>query len=143
NVYTNLMAQQNLRAAADAAERHPGAAESLAVSTAEIAAWRSAAGAMFVPYDDMLGVHPQSLGFTEHETWDFDATGLEQYPLFLHFPYFDIYRKQVVKQADLVLAMHLRTEAFGEQDKARNFAYYEGLTVRDSSLSAATQAVLA
>src|SRR3954449_8853015 len=143
NVYTNLMAQQNLRAAADAAVRHPDAAETLGVAAEEIAAWRSAAEAMFVPYDDMLGVHPQSLGFTEHEVWDFDSTRPDQYPLFLHFPYFDIYRKQVVKQADLVMAMHLRSEPFGEEDKARNFAYYEALTVRDSSLSAATQAVLA
>jgi alpha,alpha-trehalose phosphorylase len=63
--------------------------------------------------------------------------------LLLHFPYFDLYRKQVVKQADLVLAMHLRGDAFTPEQKARNFAYYEPLTVRDSSLSASTQAVLA
>ncbi len=61
----------------------------------------------------------------------------------LHFPYFDLYRKQVVKQADLVLAMHLRGDAFSDEQKARNFAYYEPLTVRDSSLSACPQAVLA
>ncbi|MEA2144825.1 MAG: alpha,alpha-trehalose phosphorylase, partial [Solirubrobacteraceae bacterium] len=67
----------------------------------------------------------------------------DRYPLLLHFPYFDLYRKQVVKQADLVLAMHLRGDAFDAEHKARNFAYYEALTVRDSSLSACTQAVLA
>jgi alpha,alpha-trehalose phosphorylase len=61
----------------------------------------------------------------------------------LHFPYFDLYRKQVVKQADLVLAMQLRSDAFTAEQKASNFAYYEPLTVRDSSLSAASQAVLA
>ena len=66
-----------------------------------------------------------------------------QYPLLLHFPYFDLYRKQVVKQADLVLALHLRGDAFTAEQKARNFAYYEALTVRDSSLSACTQAVIA
>jgi alpha,alpha-trehalose phosphorylase len=63
--------------------------------------------------------------------------------LLLHYPYFDLYRKQVVKQADLVLAMHRRTDAFTPEQKARNFAYYEQLTVRDSSLSACTQAVIA
>jgi alpha,alpha-trehalose phosphorylase len=68
---------------------------------------------------------------------------LDQYPLLLHFPYFDLYRKQVIKQADLVLAMHIRGEHFSEEQKARNFAYYEALTVRDSSLSACTQAVIA
>ncbi|TMK25724.1 MAG: glycoside hydrolase family 65 protein, partial [Actinobacteria bacterium] len=61
----------------------------------------------------------------------------------LHFPYFDLYRKQVVKQADLVLALHLRGDAFSDEEKARDFAYYEQLTVRDSSLSACTQAVVA
>ena len=85
----------------------------------------------------------QSEGFTGHQAWDFAATTAEQYPLLLHFPYFDLYRKQVVKQADLVLAMHRRPDAFTPAQKAANFAYYEQLTVRDSSLSATTQAVLA
>ncbi len=98
---------------------------------------------MYVPYDDALKVHPQSEGFTTHQPWNFAATTPEQYPLLLHFPYFDLYRKQVSKQADLVLAMHLRGHAFTTEQKARNFAYYERLTVRDSSLSACTQAVMA
>jgi alpha,alpha-trehalose phosphorylase len=98
---------------------------------------------MFIPYDGTLGVHPQAEGFTSHQGWDFAATTAEQYPLLLHFPYFDLYRKQVVKQADLVLALHLRGDAFSEEEKAHNFAYYERITVRDSSLSACTQAVIA
>jgi alpha,alpha-trehalose phosphorylase len=143
NVYTNLMAQQNLRFAADAAERHPDAAHALGVDNNEIASWRHAAERMLIPYDERLGVTPQDEDFTKHEVWDFDHTSPNQYPLFLSFPYFDIYRKQVVKQADLVLAMQLQSDAFTVEQKARNFAYYEALTVRDSSLSAATQAVLA
>jgi alpha,alpha-trehalose phosphorylase len=143
NVYTNLMAQQNLRAAADASARHPGRARELGIGTEETARWRDAADAMYIPYDDTLGVHPQAEGFTGHQVWDFAATTPDQYPLLLHFPYFDLYRKQVVKQADLVLAMHRRGDAFTAAQKARNFAYYERLTVRDSSLSACTQAVIA
>ena len=98
---------------------------------------------MVVAWDDALGVHPQSEGFTSHEAWDFANTRPDQYPLLLHFPYFDLYRKQVVKQADLVLALHARGDAFTDEEKARDFEYYEGLTVRDSSLSATTQAVIA
>jgi alpha,alpha-trehalose phosphorylase len=143
NVYTNLMAQRNLRAAARAVERHRRQARRLGVDLEEAAAWRDAAEAMLIPYDEVRDVHPQAEGFTEHEPWDFDHTGEDQYPLMLHFPYFDIYRKQVVKQADLVLAMHLRGDAFTAEQKARNFDYYERLTVRDSSLSACTQAVIA
>ena len=95
------------------------------------------------PWDDDLGVHPQSEGFTSHRLWDFERTAPDRYPLLLHFPYFDLYRKQVVKQADLVLALHVRGDAFTDEEKARDFAYYEQLTVRDSSLSACTQAVVA
>src|SRR3954469_2535493 len=143
NVYTNLMAQRNLRAAADSAERHPRRAAELGVDHDEAAGWRAAAEMMFIPYDETLGVHPQAEGFIEHPPWDFTATAAEQYPLLLHFPYFDLYRKKVVKQADLVLALYLRGDAFSPQQKVRNFEYYEPLTVRDSSLSACTQAVVA
>ncbi|HXT43838.1 MAG TPA: glycosyl hydrolase family 65 protein [Pseudonocardiaceae bacterium] len=143
NVFTNLMAQRNLRGAADAVLRHSEQAAAFGVDAEETASWRDAAAEMVIPYDHKLGVHPQAEGFTEHAPWDFAGTAPQQYPLLLHFPYFDLYRKQVVKQADLVLAMHLCPEAFSVEQKARNFAYYERITVRDSSLSAATQAVLA
>jgi alpha,alpha-trehalose phosphorylase len=143
NVYTNLMAQRNLACAAGAAARLPAEAEALGVSTEEAASWRDAAAAMYIPFDERLGVHPQHEGFTHYARWDFKNTPEEKYPLLLHYPYFQLYRKQVVKQADLVLAMYLRSEAFTAEEKAANFAYYEPLTVRDSSLSACTQAVLA
>jgi alpha,alpha-trehalose phosphorylase len=143
NVYTNLMAQRNLQAAADRAEKYPDRAAELGVDLEEAASWRDAATRMFIPYDDVLGVHPQSAGFTGHQVWDFAGTPADQYPLLLHHPYFDLYRKQVVKQADLVLALQRCSEAFTAEQKARNFDYYEALTVRDSSLSANTQAVIA
>ncbi|MFD1659126.1 glycoside hydrolase family 65 protein [Streptomyces caeni] len=143
NLYTNLMAQQNLRAAAEMALRHPQHARELGIGDEEAALWRDAADKMAVPYNEALDVHEQSAGFTRFQPWDFDGTGPDKYPLMLHFPYFDLYRRQVVKQADLVLAMQTRPDAFTAEQKARNFAYYEPLTVRDSSLSACTQAVLA
>jgi alpha,alpha-trehalose phosphorylase len=143
NVYTNLMAARNLQGAAAAAERHPAAARDLGVDVEEMASWRDAAAAILIPYDEHAGVHPQSEGFTEHAVWDFASTPRDHYPLLLHYPYYDLYRKQVVKQADLVLAMHLRGDAFTPEQKLRNFDYYEALTVRDSSLSACTQAVMA
>jgi len=143
NVYTNLMAQQNLRSAADAVDSHPIQASALAVTEAEVLSWRQAADAIVIPYDSALHVHPQAEGFTRHEVWDFARTSKSRYPLLQHFPYFQLYRKQVVKQADLVLAMQVHPDAFSADQKARNFAYYEKLTVRDSSLSAASQAVMA
>jgi len=143
NVYTNLLAQKNLREAAAAVARHPDRAAELGADLEEAAAWRDAAENMIVPWDDHLGVHPQSESFTVHQAWDFEATSEGQYPLLLACSYFDLYRKQVVKQADLVLALHWRGDAFTDEEKARDFEYYEALTVRDSSLSASTQAVIA
>jgi alpha,alpha-trehalose phosphorylase len=94
-------------------------------------------------YDPRLKVHPQADGFTDHAVWDFDGTNAAQYPLLLNFPYFDLYRKQVVKQADLVLALFRAGHEFTDEDKVRDFEYYESMTVRDSSLSAAVQAIVA
>jgi alpha,alpha-trehalose phosphorylase len=143
NIYTNLMAQRNLRNAAEICERHRDLAGALMINDTEIADWRHAADAMTIPFDEELGVHSQSERFTKHQVWDFASTGIDQYPLLLNFPYFDLYRKQVLKQPDLVLAMYLRGDVFTDQQKAANFDYYERLTVRDSSLSASTQAVIA
>ncbi|HQH22151.1 MAG TPA: glycosyl hydrolase family 65 protein [Thermoleophilia bacterium] len=143
NVYTNLMAAMNLRAAADSAGRQPGAAAALGVTQDEIESWRAAADAMYVPYDEHLGIHPQDQDFLTHERWDFAATSAEDYPLLLNYTYFDLYRKQVVKQADLVYALYLRSSSFSAEEKRRDFDYYEGVTVRDSSLSAAVQSIVA
>jgi alpha,alpha-trehalose phosphorylase len=143
NVYTNLMAQRNLREAVAVCERQPEVADRLGVTPEQVGAWREAAEKMVVPYDEMLGVHPQSERFTEHARWDFENTPDEHYPLLLHYPYFDLYRKQVVKQADLVMAMYTRGDYFTAEQKVRNVDYYEPLTVRDSSLSACVQAVMA
>jgi alpha,alpha-trehalose phosphorylase len=140
NTYTNLMAAQNLRSAAQAVKRWP----TPEVSDDEVESWLDAAERIAVPYDHDKRVHEQCRGFTSWQLWDFERSARErEYPLLLHAPYFDLYRKQVVKQADLMLAMHWCGDAFTAEDKARAFAYYEPLTVRDSSLSACTQAVLA
>jgi alpha,alpha-trehalose phosphorylase len=143
NVYTNLMARYNLLGAADTAEKYPDHARELGVNPEETADWRNAAQAMSLPFDDSLGVHQQADAFTRHQIWDFENTPPDHYPLLLHYAYFDLYRKQVVKQADLVLAMQLCSWEFTAEQKRRNFDYYEALTVRDSSLSACTQAVIA
>jgi alpha,alpha-trehalose phosphorylase len=143
NVYTNLLAKRNLANAAAAAKQYPDRAAELGVGSEEAASWRDAAEAMHIPFDDALGVHPQTADFTRHQVWDFAATPSENYPLMLHYPYLDLYRKQVVKQADLVMAMMTCADEFTTEQMARNFDFYEALTVRDSSLSACIQAVIA
>ncbi|OBF80537.1 glycosyl hydrolase [Mycobacterium sp. 852002-51163_SCH5372311] len=140
NVFTNLMAAHNLITAADACARHPDASGAVGVTTEEMAAWRNAANAAHIPYDDELGVHQQCEGFTTLTEWKFDTD--TTYPLLLHEAYVRLYPAQVIKQADLVLAMQWQSHAFTPEQKARNVDYYERRMVRDSSLSACTQAVM-
>ena len=119
NVYTNLMAQRNLLTAADVRDALPGPGGSTSASaTRRPPPGGTPRTAMHVPYDDELDVHQQVEGFTRLQEWDFAHTPPEKYPLLLHYPYFDLYRKQVVKQADLVLAMHWRGDAFTAEQKA-------------------------
>ena len=143
NVFTNLMAARNLRAAADAAARHPNRAAEFGVTADEMAAWRTAAEHVVVPFDRELGVTSQSEGFTRYRGWDFAATRPDQYPLLLHFPYYLLYSSQVVKQADLVFALYLCGDCFAPEQKRRDFLYYEAMTARDSSLSASIQSIVA
>ena len=113
------------------------------VTTEETASWRHAADSVHLPFDESRGLHSQSELFTRLAEWPFSEMTPEDYPLLLSQPYVQLYRKQVVKQADLVLALHWCGESFTAEEKARAFDYYERRTVRDSSLSACTQAIVA
>ena len=151
NVYTNLMARANLRSAIEALallarerpDDHRALLSDLAVTADEIETWQRAADQMFVPYDAERGVHPQDSSFLERETWDLDATPPDRFPLLLHYHPLVIYRHQVLKQADVVLAMFLLGDEFTEEQKRRNFDYYDPITTGDSSLAAAVQSIVA
>jgi alpha,alpha-trehalose phosphorylase len=142
NVYTNVMARANLIAAASAAEQFTASADQ-PVTAAEIATWRRAAAAMSVPFDTELGIHPQDAHFLEHQRWDFEGTPADRYPLLLHFHPLTIYRHQVLKQSDLILAEWLLGSEFTLVQKQADFDYYDPLTTSDSTLSVVAQQVMA
>ena len=151
NAFTNLMARENLRAAARTLEQmrdsHPERFAQLAhvtsLSDTEIAEWRAAADRMCVPFDETAGIHLQDDEFLRKIPWDFENTPPDRYPLLLHFHPLVIYRHNVIKQADIVLAMFLLTNEFSLEQKRRNFDYYDPLTTGDSSLSVSVQSILA
>jgi alpha,alpha-trehalose phosphorylase len=145
------MARENLRYAAQVVESlqatAPDAYDALVRKTAlepsEIKAWVRAAETMYVPYDEKLGIIPQDDSFLDKERWDFRNTPSDHYPLLLFYHPLDIYRKQVIKQADVVLAMFLLGDAFPAETKKRNFDFYDPLTTGDSSLSSCVEAIIA
>jgi alpha,alpha-trehalose phosphorylase len=151
NTYTNLMARLNLSLAADALRRlkeeHPAAYAAL-VTELELAddepgSWERAAAAMHVPYDKRRGIHPQDVGFLDREVWDLAATPPDKFPLLLNYHPLVIYRHQVIKQADIVLAMFLLGDQFDADQKRANYDYYDRVTSGDSSLSACVQSIVA
>jgi len=109
----------------------------------EVAEWKQAADRMYVPYDQQLQITPQDEQFLQQEPWDFDRTPADKYPLLLYFHPLTIYRYQVIKQADLVLAMLLLGHEFSPDLKRRNFDFYDPITTGDSSLSACIQSIMA
>lgn len=142
NIFTNLAAQQALRDAVAVVHRQPAVARELGVTDDEVYRWTECADHMSIPYDAAAGVHQQCEAFTLLDRWDFDDSQ-DHYPLLLNYPYFDLYRKQVVKQADLVFATYLFGDSFTPEEKRAIFDYYYPITVRDSSLSACCEAVAA
>jgi alpha,alpha-trehalose phosphorylase len=151
NTFTNVMARLNLSYAAASvrgmqAERpaaYAALVAELRLRPEELEAWERAAAAMYVPYDQRRGIHPQDANFLEREVWDLEATPPDHFPLLLHYHPLVIYRHQVIKQADVVLAMFLLGDEFSEEQKRANFDYYDALTTGDSSLSACIQSIVA
>ena len=152
NTYTNLMARENLRYAADAVdelrEAQPGPLPGPRATEpgSSLARRRTGDGrptGCTSPSTQRLGIHPQDDDFLDLKKWDFANTPPDKYPLLLHFHPLVIYRHQVIKQADVVLAMFLLGHEFSPEQKKRNFDYYDQLTTGDSSLSACIQSIVA
>ncbi|MFT3792860.1 MAG: beta-phosphoglucomutase [Rudaea sp.] len=152
NYYTNRMAQEHLRYAASTlralATRSPdvysGLLARLALDESEIAAWSRAAEAMYLPFDEKLGIVAQDDTFLDKPKWDIAGTPPEELPLLMHNHPLTLYRHQVCKQADALLAFVLADDS--RIDPAvieRSFDYYEAITMHDSTLSPSTFGILA
>lgn len=151
NLYTNVMARANLWSAVRICEellaKDPVAYERMVTRVGlqehEIRGWRAAADAMEIPFDPHRGIHPQDAQFLDKELWDLDSTPESKRPLLLHYHPLVIYRFQVLKQADVVLALFLQGDEFTPAEKRRDFEYYDALTTGDSTLSAVVQSIIA
>ncbi|WP_228389302.1 glycoside hydrolase family 65 protein [Cumulibacter manganitolerans] len=151
NLFTNVMARFNLEQAAlqveaiqaTDPEAYERLVERLALDEDEPREWHEAAERMCIPYDTALGIHPQDEHFLDRELWDLAATAPENKPLLLHYHPLVIYRFQVLKQADVVLALFLQGDQFSQEQKRADFEYYDPITTGDSTLSAVVQSIIA
>jgi alpha,alpha-trehalose phosphorylase len=151
NWYTNRMAQRHLRLAADTADRMAIEASEawaatrrrIALDDAEIAEWRRAADTMRLPFDAARNLDAQDDSFLDKPEWDIVGTPKDGFPLLLHHHPMTLYRHQVAKQADLVLALVLAGDDISLERKRRAFDHYSRVTVHDSTLSDCSFAILA
>ena len=152
NLYTNVMAKFNLRAAAQVLrlmqEERPDQFDDLVAQTglqiSELKRWKRAAKKMYIPFNKKLGVNPQDDYFLKRQIWNLDdPNGAPKRPLLLHYHPLTIYRYQILKQADVVLALFLQGQQFTTEVKRADYKYYDLLTTGDSSLSAVVQSIMA
>lgn len=151
NHYTNRMAQCHLRHAVHVmrwlANEHPDThadlVARLGLEPHEVEDWQHAAEAMYLPVDASSGVFPQDDTFLDKPRLPAQPHSADKQPLLLRMHPLTLYRHQVCKQADVLLALALAGEDVDRDAKRRNLEYYEGVTVHDSTLSAATFAVVA
>ena len=151
NLFTNLMARQNLRWAArvvkrlrsEEPERYAALVDRTGYSEGEEEDWLRAADKMLVPFDRERGIHLQDDSFLDKQRWELDATPPDKFPLLLHFHPLVIYRHRVIKQADVVMALFLLSHEFSCEEKRADFDYYDPLTTGDSSLSVCIQSIVA
>jgi alpha,alpha-trehalose phosphorylase len=149
NYYTNRSAQFNLHWAVrfyhmlkNAQRLNPLAAK-IDLSPREIQTFSRAEKAMYLPYDEELGINPQDDSFLSKKKWDLAGTPKEDFPLLLHYHPLHLYRHQVCKQADTVLAHFIFEDGQNKELIRRSFLYYEEITTHDSSLSTCIFSIVA
>ena len=152
NLFTNVMARYNLEQAVARGRVDPrraprttssGSPRGSRLENDEVEEWRAVAAGMTIPFDEGLGIHPQDDFFLDREVWDLSQTPHELRPLMLHYHPLVIYRFQVLKQADVVLALFLQGDRFTREEKRADFEYYDPITTGDSTLSAVVQSIIA
>jgi alpha,alpha-trehalose phosphorylase len=151
NLFTNVMARFNLAKAAELLRQlerefpraYQRVVERLELGAEEITEWAACAEAMSIPYDKVTGINPQDAHFLDREIWDLENTPADKRPLLLHYHPLVIYRFQVLKQADVVLALFLQGDHFTKEQKRNNFEYYDPITTGDSTLSGVVQSIIA
>lgn len=151
NFYTNTIAKHNLKWASyiyellkkEDKESLKEICEKINLDLEEANLWAKASDAMYLPYDEELDIDAQDDTFLKKEVWDFEGTPKEKYPLLLHYHPLTIYRYQVLKQADTVLAHFLLDGESPLERVKKSYDYYENITTHDSSLSCAVYSIMA
>jgi beta-phosphoglucomutase family hydrolase len=151
NAYTNWMARFNLERAVDGVEwiKHefPQAwnalAERLHLTLDEPGEWAAVARGLYIPAPNPQGVIEQFAGFFKLKDYRLPREERFRAPIHRLFEWERINQLRVIKQADVLMLLHLFPEAFSREVMAANYNYYEPITDHGSSLSPGIHAAVA
>lgn len=151
NYYTNVMAKHNLLWAAkvyyllkeEDGNHLKQLAERLELTELEVSKWTEAGEKMYLPYDETYKINAQDDSFLQKARWDLENTPKDKFPLLLNYHPLTLYRYQVCKQADTVLAHFLLEDEQDFETIKRSYDYYEQITTHDSSLSSCVFSIMA
>lgn len=148
NWYTNRIAVWTLRYTLEVIEflkqnGHEARLGGLEFSDDELAKWKDIIEKMYFPYDEEKGVFIQHDTFLDKDLMTADELSAEDRPINQNWSWDKILRSCFIKQADVLQGLYFFNHEFTEEEKRRNFEFYEPMTVHESSLSPSIHAVLA
>jgi maltose phosphorylase len=109
----------------------------------EIGAWKEVADNMHEPFDKELGVYLQQDGFLDKEIIPVNDLAKENRPINQKWSWDRILRSCYIKQADVLQCFYFFEDHFSKEELAKNFDFYEPLTVHESSLSPCVHSIQA
>lgn len=151
NAFTNLMAAWNLRRGVETADwmqqHHPDhwrdLAHRLQLAEHELSTWSQLAQAVFTIFDPRTLLYEQFAGYYQKEPIDLRKFEPRTAAMDVILGHERINQTNVVKQADVVMALYLLWDQLPDEVRLANFRYYEPRTGHGSSLSPSMHALIA
>ena len=148
NWYTNKMAAWTLRYTIKVINElkeagHESRLADLYIYQEELDRWAEITDKMYLPYDEELQVFVQHDTFLDKDLKKVSELSPHERPLNQKWSWDKILRSCFIKQADVLQGIYFLNNEFTDEEKRRNFEFYEPMTVHESSLSPSVHAVLA
>lgn len=151
NVYTNYLAKWNLRYVIaliqDLKEHHredyDRIAEKISLTEKEIEEWNLVQSKIYLPKKEGTQLLEQFEGYFDLQEVTIQEYDKNDWPIRpAELKTMKTKETQIIKQADVVMLLHLMGEEFDEETTKLNYSYYEKRTLHGSSLSPSIYSIM-
>lgn len=148
NWYTNRLAAWTLQYTLRVLEELPKdkrqeICDDTDVRDEDLKTWKNIINNMYYPSDKTKGIFVQHDTFLDKDLKPVSEIPAEQRPLNQHWSWDKILRSPYIKQADVLQGIYLFGNEFTDQEKKKNYEFYEPFTVHESSLSPSIHSIIA